>query len=146
MTKNTRFIYKNLVSLGCLKAARRLWIQQKPRTSLSRHAGITEIYSTNFAFMALDKVNGKGFCWGVANNGGECSHLDFKGVTDVYSTNFAFFALKRSTGTSVNLKWVPEHGGGSLGIDHVQFNFTLIGHTHFKNNVLGELASHPKTL
>merc|ERR1719326_1490687 len=31
--------------------------------------GVTDVYSTGSAFLALNKVTGKGFCWGSGING-----------------------------------------------------------------------------
>merc|ERR1719401_2846956 len=56
-------------------------------------AGVTDVYSTRYAFMALNKNTGEAQCWGDEFSGGKCSGVDFAGITDVYSTGSAFMAL-----------------------------------------------------
>jgi len=72
---------------------------------------VTDVYSTGFAFMALDKTTGWYQCWGDPAYGGSCAFANFQGVTDVYSTEKAFMALDKTTGNA--LCWGDPRFGGS---------------------------------
>merc|ERR1712039_383861 len=67
------------------------------RCSSMDFSGITDVYSTDRAFMALNKNTGAAQCWGDPVYGGSCSSMDFSGVTEVYSTGDAFMAEADST-------------------------------------------------
>lgn len=79
--------------------------------------GVTDVYSTGSAFLALNKATGKGFCWGSGINGGECAHMDFRGITDVYSTGSAFLALNKVRGKGTC--WGDAIYGGECA--HLEF-------------------------
>merc|ERR1711879_704752 len=61
--------------------------------------GVTDVFSNKVAFLALNKNQGAGQCWGDVDNGGSCDAVQFTGVTDVFSTNTAFLALNKDNGT-----------------------------------------------
>merc|ERR1719487_774359 len=61
---------------------------------------VTNVYSTWYAFMALNKATGVAQCWGLSTRGGDCAGFNFQGVTDVYSTWWAFMALNRNSGVA----------------------------------------------
>merc|ERR1712071_672951 len=78
--------------------------------------GVTDVYTTGGAFMALNKNTGKAQCWGSSNHGSRCSDLDFTGTTDVYSTGSAFMALNKNTGQA-QCWGRGDAGGDCRGMD-----------------------------
>jgi len=60
-------------------------------------AGVTDIYSNDYAFVLLNKNMGQAECYGDAYYGGNCSHVNFTGVTDVYNAKEYFIALNNNT-------------------------------------------------
>merc|ERR1712039_805503 len=94
-------------------------------------SGVTDVYSADSAFMALNKNTGAAHCWGHpeyggscrncwghwnSNSGGRCSSMDFSGVTDVYSTTYSFMALNKNTGAA-QCWGHPEYGGSCSSMD-----------------------------
>lgn len=61
-------------------------------------AGVTDIYSNDYAFVLLNKNTGQAQCYGDAFYGGNCTLVNFTGVTDVYSAGQYFIALNNNTG------------------------------------------------
>ena len=47
--------------------------------------GVTDVFSSTYVFLALNRDACTGHCWGYDTYGGECSGVDFTGVTDVFS-------------------------------------------------------------
>eukprot|EP00931_Biecheleriopsis_adriatica_P032242 TRINITY_DN18831_c0_g1_i1.p1 TRINITY_DN18831_c0_g1~~TRINITY_DN18831_c0_g1_i1.p1 ORF type:complete len:300 (-),score=44.74 TRINITY_DN18831_c0_g1_i1:107-949(-) len=82
----------------------------------SNFSGISDVYSTGYAFMVLNKTTGAARCWGDSDGdfldfGGNCSGMDFSGVTDVYSNTYAFMALNKDTGAAQC--WGRSDSGGN---------------------------------
>jgi len=71
-------------------------------TALGAFADFTDMFSTNVAFMALDKVSGTAKVSGQAERGGTCDGTvgAYAGFADVFSTNTAFMALDKANGTA----------------------------------------------
>lgn len=82
----------------CAKVTNNLWSQGHEMD----FAGVTQVYSTTSAFLALNTAKGEGHCWGGGHSGdngyrtGDCSHINFEGVNQVYATGFAFLAVNTS--------------------------------------------------
>ena len=72
---------------------------------------VTDIYATDYSFVALRKAHGTGFCWGDLDFGGLCDDEDFQGVTDAFATRRAFLALRESRGEG--FCWGESNNGES---------------------------------
>jgi len=75
--------------------------------------GVTEIFSTEYAFAAL-KTDGSVVTWGHSERAGDSSSVSAQlsgGVTEIFSTEYAFAALK--TDGSVVTWGHSEYGGDS---------------------------------
>jgi hypothetical protein len=103
-------------------------------TSISSQltSGVTQIFSTGYAFAAL-KSNGSVVTWGYSSYGGDSSSVASQlssGVTQIFSTYYAFAALK-SNGSVVT--WGDsDYGGDSSSVaSQLSSGVTQI----FSNNV-----------
>jgi len=101
------------------------------------------VYSSDFAFLALDRNTGKGQCWGY---GGNCDSVDFTGVTDVYSNGWAFFALDRNSGKG-QCWGDPSYGGNCDSVDFTGVTDVYSNSAAFlaldRNTGKGQCWGHP---
>jgi len=59
---------------------------------------VTDIYSTRYAFLALNRNSGEAQCWGDPARGGNCVDLNLLGMADVFRSWGMFLAVNFTSG------------------------------------------------